>query len=374
MQLLEHDAKARLAAHGVAIPRGVLVASPTDAATAAHSIGGPVAVKAQVPIGGRGRAGAIKLVDPDRAAQAADELLGSTFRGFPVDRVLVEQAIEAVRELYLGITVDPRLRRPVLLLGAAGGIDVEEGADSIARVSFSACRSLRPAQVWLAASRVGIADRAEPLIAIALAVADVFHSERARLVEVNPLVETNDGSFVAADVRIVPASATDAGDTLDPIVRESARLGFDLLLLDEGGDVGLITTGAGASMLLVDLLRAEGLRPINFCDLRTGSLRGDPSRIDFVLSTLAASRGLHAIAVNVFAGVTDLDEFARLLLRALGRRPLGAPVVARVEGRGAQSARWNLADAGLEVAHSLEDLVARVRRRVRVERLSEAAR
>jgi succinyl-CoA synthetase beta subunit len=363
VQLLEHEAKALLGERGVGLPKGALVRSSEEAAEAAIEIGGAVAVKAQIPTGGRGKAGGIKVVERDAAADAAASLLGAEIKGFRVESLLVEEALEIQREFYLGVAADPTRRAPVLLLSASGGIDVEEAAAEIARIPFSSNRSLRPDRVWKAVEEAGIpAEVGKPLVEIAIAVAAVFRATRARIVEINPLALLADGSLVAADVRVIPAESAKADE--DELTRGSHELGFDLIPLDRDGDVGLITTGAGASMMLIDLLHRAGAKPINFCDIRTGSLRGDPARILFVLDALLAAPNLKVVAVNVFAGVTDLDEVAELLLRARDEHTLEAPLVVRFEGRGAAEARERLSAAGIEVASGPEDLVERVARRL----------
>jgi succinyl-CoA synthetase beta subunit len=354
MQLLEHVGKELLEAEGVRTPRGKVASTVEQAVAIANELGGAVAVKAQIPASGRGKAGGVVIVDHTDVAVETQRLLGSDILGHPVGAVLVEEALPAGRELYLAITVDPQSRRPVVLLGREGGVEVEAGADSIARVEWSLGAGLRPHHVWRASEVAGVPpETARRLVGVARSMASLFTRGRYQLVEVNPLVVVGD-HLVAADCRVIPDPA------VSPAARtESQELGFDYLTLDPHGDIGLITTGAGASMLLVDLLTTAGLRPINFCDMRTGSFHGDPTRLIHVIGALTRHRSLTAIAVNVFAGITDLADVAELMELTLeGHRP-DVPIIARVEGRGARAARVVLRRAGVETVTSFEELVER---------------
>jgi succinyl-CoA synthetase beta subunit len=358
---LEHEGKALLAAEGVAIPDGTVARTAADAEAAAARIGGRVAVKAQVPTGGRGKAGGIRVVDASEARSAADGLLGAEVRGFLVNELLIEQALPAARELYAGIAVEPRSRMPVLLIGANGGVDVEEGAETIARVTYQLSRGLRPDHVWTAAAEAGLdAETTRRLVPVAQALSRVFASQRAQLVEANPVLDCGEDGLIAADVRVVRDPALTPESASDARHAESRELGFDYVTIDPQGEVGLITTGAGASMMLIDLLSDAGLKPIDFCDIRTGTMRGDGTRLRFVLEDLVSRPTLKVIAVNVFAGVTDLSEFVGLLLDALDTTAPGVPIVVRVEGRGAEGAREKLAAAGIPAVLSPEELVEQI--------------
>ncbi|WP_033289044.1 ATP-grasp domain-containing protein [Amycolatopsis jejuensis] len=356
-QLLEHEAKTLLAAEGIPCPPGTVVTTAAEAAEAARRLGDRVAVKAQVPIGGRGKAGGVRIVAAGEVAAVADELFSVEVRGFRAAELMVEQALDSRRELYLALLADARTRAPMLLLGAEGGVDVEAG-QSISQVPVRMSAGVLPSTVWRAAEELRLdAETATALVPIAQALWRVFRTSRAELVEINPLLDCPGRGLVAADARVVPDPALRPPPALDDLQRGSRALGFDLVVLDPAGRVGLLTTGAGASMLVADLLTAGGTPPYNFCDLRTGSFRGSTSRLDFALHAFAShAPQLRVIAVNVFAGVTDLDEFSELLLRALATNAL--PVVVRVEGRNADRARKRLADAGIQTAATVEDLVA----------------
>jgi succinyl-CoA synthetase beta subunit len=241
MQLLEHVAKAIVARAGIPIPHGEVATTPDEALSIAEELGGRVVVKAQVPIGGRGRDGGILIVVHGEAGRAAERLLGSTVRGYRVDAVLVEEAIEVVQELYLGVAIRQARRDLVLLLSSAGGVDVEEQASEHAGlVSIPITTGLRPWHVWRAASQAGIDAALVPaLIDYARRAYDLFWQERAELIEVNPLFITPTGGLVAGDVRIIPDAEVDddEDDGLPPEQR------FDFVVLNPEGRVGLVTCG-----------------------------------------------------------------------------------------------------------------------------------
>ena len=355
MQLLEHVAKAIAAEAGIPIPHGEVATTADEAQSIAHELGRRVVVKAQVPIGGRGRGGGILIVEHAEAGRAAEQLLGGTVRGHRVDAVLVEEAIEVVQELYLGVAIRPARRELVLLLSSAGGVDVEEQAGEHAGlVPIPITTGLRPWHVWRAASRAGIeAARVPALIDYARRAYDLFWQERAELVEINPLFVTPTGGLVAGDVRIIPdAELDDADDGLPPEQR------FDFVVLDPEGRVGLVTTGAGGSMHLIDRLSEAGLAPIDFCDLRTGRPRGLVERLSAAFRRLEEMPNLTCIAINFFAGVTILDEVAPVLLDVIRLVTPRVPIVARLEGRGAEAARASLVEIGVRCATSLDELVA----------------
>lgn len=363
MQLLEHEAKRRAADAGLPVPAGSLAADPATACGAAHELGGHVVVKAQVPVKGRGKAGGIvEATSPAAAEAAATRLLGSRLAGHPVETVLVERHIPSVQEVYLAVTIKAEIRRAVLLLGASGGVDVEDRADRIATVPVSTMTGMRPWHVWQAARECELPSNLTRLLPpVARAAYRMFTEHRAAVVELNPLRMTPEGAVVAADVRVVPETALAEPDRGDRWAIAAKEQGFDLVTLNDVGNVALVSTGAGGSLALVDLLAEAGLAPINFCDIRSGGLHGDPGRLRWALRALGQHPRLSCFTVNVFAGITEVVDFARLLVRAVDAERPGVPIVVRVEGRGADEARRVLKEAGLRCAYSLDDLIEKVR-------------
>jgi succinyl-CoA synthetase beta subunit len=350
--LLEWQAKGVLAAAGLRVPRGKLARGAEEARAVAAEIGGPVMVKAQVPSGGRGRAGGVRqALDPGAAASAARALLDQPLLGHRVKSVLVEEALEAERELYLAVSIDYRAGVPVLLLGGAGGVDVETAA----RVEIDPLLGWRAyvARQAVAATRLTL----DGLVEVSRAAYEVFVQHQATLVEINPLLRLADGALVAADARVVvddAAGVFEPDEDDDPTARLKRRYGFDYLELDPDGDIGLIGTGAGGTMLTVDLISRRGGRPINFVDVRTGMIGRDPTRLIAVLDELAGKPNLRVILVSVFGAITDLAVLAATLLDALAARPPRVPVHVRFQGRNEAQARELLSAHGIPCHETLE--------------------
>jgi len=353
MQLLEHEAKRRARALGLAVPKGYIAMSAEAAAMAAFDLGDTVVVKAQVPTGGRSKGGGVFVTSTHEVEAIAQGLLGSLVCGYPVNSVLVEEYVPSDREIYMAIAIDPRRGSAVLMLGLQGGVDVNRHAEKVARVDISVLTGLRDWHVWQAAEACEAdAETTNALIYPAKVSYELFTRHRADLVEINPLLMTKGSQALAADIRIVVPGPDEANDGNLSRTRD----GFDLMELDPQGLVGLLTTGAGASMLLVDVLTEAGLRPINFCDIRTGGLRGSSARLVAALRQLERYPNLACIAVNVFAGITDLAEFTKLLLSAIDECSPSVPVIVRVEGLGAEIARKRIRESGLISARSFDEL------------------
>jgi succinyl-CoA synthetase beta subunit len=343
MILLESDAKAIMAERGIRVPRGVLVRSPSDLPA---DFPLPLMVKAQVPVGGRGKSGGIvAAADAPALERALRRMVGATIRGHLVRECLVEEMATG-RECFIGFALDEASGNVNVLLSANGGVDVEVDARRhmmAERVDFdpAACRdaALRLAVRAPEPMRAAFSDIAPRLVAM-------FFSLDAILVEVNPLFVQPDGSWIAGDAKLcVDDNALARQPGLAALIRsrasaypETARKlasGFDFAVLDADGDVGLVTTGAGLTMQIIDELTARGCRPLNFCDIRTGEFRGDPARLIQVFEILAAAPSIKTILINFFAGITHLGEVARLIVAALEAVPrLAVPITARLIGNG----------------------------------------
>ena len=372
MYLLEHDAKQLLAAAGIPTPAGVLV----DAAAALPALPpGPWVVKAQIAVGGRGKAGGIrKTATPAETKAALAEISGKLIRGLPVRSCRIEQQVGDAQEAYLSLMVDAATAGVRVLLAPQGGVDIEALSTTAGSVRSGVCEP--DAAAVAAAVRSLCADLAEPvrsaLINAGSALAQPFFAHECMLLEINPLFVRADGSWVAGDAKMItddnalerqPAlrALLAARGAAYPEVALKAEHGCDYVVVDRTGDIGLLTTGAGLSMMLIDELRAAGLKPYNFLDVRTGGLRGDPTRLVHVLNWIAEGSHIKVILVNVFAGITDLGEFSRLLLAAIERAPqLKVPVVARLIGNGLETAQRVLGDAGIAVETELAAAVAKV--------------
>ncbi len=343
MMLLEHDAKELLAADGVPVPAGVL-ATAADVELPA-SLAGPWMVKAQVPVGGRGKAGGIKRADTiAELGQTLGVLLGKTIKGQAVRACRIEQCVEGM-ECYLSVSLDASRGRLRVLLSSQGGVDVEAQAGRVlsAEVALAQRETIdaasRLADTIASPARATMVRAAERLIAM-------FFEFEATLLEVNPLFIRPNGSWVAGDLKLViDDNALVRQPRLRDLIQRRADAypdialkmnhGFDFVVVDPDGEIGLVTTGAGLSMQMLDELAERGHPAFNFCDIRTGQLRGDPTRLIHVFRWIAAGRRVRSVLINFFAGITHLGEVAHLLVAALKAVPeLRVPVTARLIGNG----------------------------------------
>jgi succinyl-CoA synthetase beta subunit len=368
--LLEHDAKTLLHAAGIPVPDGCLVESADLAGTSLPP--GPWVVKAQVPAGGRGKAGLVRKVSArGELGSVVAAMLGTRHRGHAVGACRIERAHEAAHEAYVGFMLAPEQGGVRVLCAAHGGVEIETSAEVRSRVVTDDAAAIAQAVRELAQ------DAPEPvrsaLIDAGAKFGALFVARDAVLLEVNPLFVDADAGWCAGDAKMViddnalgrqpEASAllqTRAHAYVETHLK--AKHGFDYVVVDPEGELGLLTTGAGLSMMLIDELRAAGMRPYNFLDVRTGGLRGDASRLVQVLEWIAQGPRVRCVLVNVFAGITHLGEFSRLLVQALGQAPVrDLPIVTRLVGNGLDEARAVLGAAGLAVEPDLDAALALVR-------------
>jgi succinyl-CoA synthetase beta subunit len=372
MLLIEADGKALLRAAGIRTPDGVLVTGPDDAPALPGR--GPWMVKAQAAVGGRGKAGGILRCDTEAAVRAAARrLLVARIKGHDVQCCLVETAIAGSEEYYLSLMIDPVRYGVRSTLLREGGVEVERTADieRHSRVSAPDAAAIAAAIHELASGEPE--PRRNHLAAAGERLAQLFVARELMLAEINPLFVGADGC-VAGDAKLViDLNAVHRQPELAALIARHAAIypdaqrklndGFDYVEVDPEGEIGLVTTGAGLSMMLIDELTARGGRPLNFCDIRTGMLRGNPTRLIRVLEWIAARPSARVVLVNVFAGITDLREFAELLCVALERTPaFRLPLVARLIGNGFAEARGLLAEKRPDIAveEALDAALARV--------------
>ncbi|MEA3152811.1 MAG: hypothetical protein QOK44_400 [Betaproteobacteria bacterium] len=372
MYLLEHDAKYLLAANGVAVPAGCLMESAESIPSDLPS--GPWVIKAQVSAGGRGKAGLIKRASRrEDIAGLTRGMWGATLKGRAVHSLRIEQQVSEASEAYVALLLEGAEGAVRIIMAAEGGMDIETlPADKIRSCVVRAeLGALQSAVRELAASWDG--PRANALREAGEQLARVFLEREAMLVEVNPLFVRKDGSWVAGDAKLVTDdNAIERQPEIKALLerRKSAypeahvklEHGFDYVVVDPDGEIGLLTTGAGLSMMLIDELRQQGLKPYNFLDIRTGGMRGDPARLVSVMQWLAEGRHIKVVLINVFAGITELGEFSKLLVTALDRVPeLHVPVVARLVGNGLSAARVVLERAGIPLHTDLDGAVREVK-------------
>ncbi len=372
MYLLEHDAKQLLARHHIPAPQGCLLLNPSDLSALPP---GPWVVKGQITAGGRGKAGLIKTAGSvtDVSARAAD-IIGKTAKGRSVNAVRVEQQVHDAGEAYVSMMLDPAAAGVRIIMAAQGGMEIEALPRDALKTATAApdVAALTAAAEKLAASFPGAAGKA--LAEAGRAMAAAFLAEEALLIEINPLFVHADGRWLAGDAKFVtddsalprqPQQRALLADTCGAYVETALKdaHGCDYVVVDPDGEIALLTTGAGLSMMLIDEMRGAGLKPYNFLDIRTGGLRGETKRLVNVLKWMREGRQVKVLLINIFAGITELGEFSRLLVSALKDVPeFRVPVVARLVGNGMEAARGVLAEAGITLHSDLDAALAEVRK------------
>ena len=379
MDLYEYQGKQLFARFGIPVSDGILATTAAEARTAATQIGSPVMVKAQVLVGGRGKAGGIKVAaDPDAAEQHAARILGMDIRGHVVRRLWVERASDIEREYYFSITLDRGAKRPLFMLTTAGGIEIEQVAEEtperLARMHIDPLAGFGPAEAAELCAAASIpADEVEQVSEITQAAYRAFVETDAMLVEINPLIVTPDGIVRALDSKYTIddnalfrhpeiAEMRDV-EAADPQERMARERGVNFVKLD-GGDIGTLANGAGLAMSTLDVVaaagRATGHRPANFLDVGGGA---NAEAIATAMEVLLSDTAVRAVLFNVFGGITRGDEVAQGVLTALERLGTTLPIVVRLDGTNADQGLRMLADgapANVHVEKTMLGAAARV--------------
>ena len=358
MKLLEYQAKEVLDSLGIAIPPG-LVARTADEAAAAASRLGPVAVKAQVPVGGRGKAGGIKLAGtPEEARKAAELIIGMDIKGFKVPLVYCEAALEIEREIYLGFTVDRDARANILMLSAKGGMDIEqvaeESPDSIARLYPNPWRGPLDFELAQLAYDAGLGELVRPMTALIKKLYRAIPDYDALTAEINPLVVTKAGDIVAGDAKLeIDDNAAWRHKDLeqrygaliqgDPYEVEAKKRGLTYVSLE--GDIGIIGNGAGLCMSTLDLVQRAGGQAANFCDIGGGA---KAEVVENALAVILMNRRVKGVLINVFGGITRGDEVAKGIITARDNLQMELPLVVRLSGTREEEGREILRRNGIE--------------------------
>jgi succinyl-CoA synthetase beta subunit len=363
MDLLEYQGKQLFRRHGVPVPEGQYAASVEDAVDAAEQLGYPVVIKAQVQIGGRGKAGGIKLAnDPDEAELHADAILGMDIRGFTVHELYVEKASSIADEYYAAIVFDRSAKKPMAMLSRMGGMDVEEVAErdpeAMRMLHVDPLIGFQEFHGRRLAFEAGIAeDLIRPVGAMLGRLYDVFVGEDATLVEVNPLLVTDARDVVALDAKV-----TIDGNALfrhpdvaelrdlsaeDPQERMAQERGLTYVKLD--GNVGILGNGAGLVMSTLDVVAQAGGKPANFLDAGGGS---KAEAITSAVEVILSDDKVRAVLFNIFGGITRCDEVAKGLIEAFGQIEPDVPFVVRLDGTNDEEGRRLLAEAKLPNVHN----------------------
>lgn len=364
MKLHEYQSKAIFANYGIPIPRGRVAENTAEARAIAEELGGRVVVKSQVLVGGRGKAGGIRLAKTaEEAETVAAQLLGMTIKGLAVRRVLVDEAANIETEIYLGITNDRAARKPVIMASAAGGVDIEEIArqspEKIFKVHVDPLLGLREYQARDIAACIDIPrEYWKSFIAITRGLWWAYCETDATLAEINPLVITANHQLIALDGKMViddnalfrrPAIASlrDVDEDTEAEV-EARKHGLAYIQLE--GQIGCMVNGAGLAMATMDMIKLQGGEPANFLDIGGGA---GADKVAAAFRIILSDPKVRAVLINIFGGITRCDEVARGILMAMTDVKSTIPMVVRLAGTNAEEGRNLLRNAQMITAETL---------------------
>ena len=367
MKVHEYQAKALLARFGVAVPRGEVADSPESAREIAKRLGGAVVVKAQIHAGGRGKGGGIRVArDPDEAFERAGAILGMTLvtpqtgpAGRLVRKVLVEEALDLDRELYLGVTLDRSRARPIVIASRSGGMEIEEVAardpSAVVREAVDPSLGMFPFQARRLGFALGLAgDSFQQAVSLIQSLFRAYVGTDATLAEVNPLLVTRSGRVLALDAKMTFDDNAlfrhaDIGEMRDlaeedPLEVEASKFGLNYVKLD--GNVGCMVNGAGLAMATMDLVKLAGGEPANFLDVGGGA---NEEQVKNAFRIILSDRNVRAILINIFGGIMRCDVIAKGVVAAVREMGLSLPVVVRLEGTNVDEGKRILRESGLAV-------------------------
>jgi succinyl-CoA synthetase beta subunit len=364
VKLHEYQSKRIFADHGISIPQGDIATTADQAREIARRLGGPVVIKSQVLVGGRGKAGGVKVAkNADEAEQMADQILGMNIKGLTVEKVLVDEAADIKEEIYLGVVVDRARQLPVIIASAEGGVEIEEVAktnpEAIIRLPVDPNTGLMDYQARNLAFDLGLR-RAfiNQFVGIVKGLYQTFIDTDASLAEINPLVVTGAEKLLAVDGKIVlddnalyrhPQLAELRDVQEEATAEREARLsGLSYVKLD--GEIGCMVNGAGLAMATMDIIKHYGGEPANFLDIGGGA---KADKVAAALRIILSDPKVKAVLFNIFGGITRCDEVAKGILEALKQVQTDIPMVARLVGTNEEEGRRILAEANFPSASSL---------------------
>jgi len=369
MKLYEYEAKQILQKYGLPIPKGVIISSHKEVVSAWEKLGGNVVLKAQVLVGGRGKAGAIKFPESiEEAKQLAQKLFSMKVKGLPVARILVEEKVRIKRELYLGMTFDRSLKRFVIICSPMGGIEIEEIAmshpEAIKVIPIDPFIGVRPYHAMEVCKHLKLKkENYKELSAILFNMYKAAMDHDAELIEFNPLVLTEDGKVMCVDARLnIDDNATFRHMELVSEERmkyelsdeeiEARKYGLSYVKLD--GDIGILGNGAGLVMATMDMVNLYGGKVANFLDIGGGASK---EQIEKGLSILIKDPRLKVLLVNVLGGITRCDEVAKAIVSTIEKFKIKIPMVVRLVGTNEELGREILEEKGIHVLSDMEEAV-----------------
>jgi len=366
MKLHEYQSKQIFAKYGIPIPKGRVAVTADEAKQIAEELGGRVVIKSQVLVGGRGKAGGIRLAkNPAEADSMARQILAMEIKGLPVRKVLVDEAARIDKEIYLGITNDRAARKPVMMASAAGGIDIEDVArtnpEKILKIHIDPLLGLRDYQARDLAGGIDLPrEQWRAFGHICNGLYQAYRDCDATLAEINPLVITADNHLLAVDGKMVLDDNAlfrhpDLADMRDldveaPSEIEARKYGLSFIKLD--GSIGCMVNGAGLAMATMDIIKLKGGEPANFLDIGGGA---SSDKVSAALRILLTDANVKAVLFNIFGGITRCDEVARGIIIALEEVKPRVPMVVRLVGTNAEEGRRILAHANMVTAQTLAD-------------------
>ncbi len=366
MKIHEYQAKAILARYGVPVPRGEVAFTTQEVNEIARRLGGGVSVvKAQIHAGGRGKAGGVKVVkSADEAEAVARDLIGRTLvtyqtgpAGQTVSRLLIEEGLDIDRELYLSLVIDRSTKRPVMMVSAEGGVDIEEVAaktpEKIHRVYVHPGIGLAPFQAQRLAFALGLkGDQVKKATKMMLALYQAFVATDASLLEINPLIVTKSGDLLALDAKMNfddnalfrHADIRDLRDLSeeDPLEVEASKYSLNYIRLD--GNIGCMVNGAGLAMATMDIIKLSGGMPANFLDVGGGATA---EQIRNAFKILMSDTNVKAVLINIFGGILRCDVLAQGVIAAVQELHVPVPIVIRMKGTNVEEGNRMLAESGL---------------------------
>ena len=366
MKLHEYQSKQIFAKYGIPIPKGRVAATASEAKAIAEELGGRVVIKSQVLVGGRGKAGGVKLAkDPEEAEQLATQILAMEIKGLPVRKVLVDEAATIDKEIYFSITNDRAARKPVMIASAAGGMEIEEVAaktpEKIIKLHIDPLLGLRDYQARDIAASIDLPrDYWKDFGKIAMALWRVYTETDASLAEINPLVITKDKRMIALDGKMIiddnamfrHADLAEMRDLDEEVPAETEARKYGLTYIKLEGNIGCMVNGAGLAMTTMDIVKLFGGDPANFLDIGGGA---GADKVAAAMRIILSDTNVKVVLFNIFGGITRCDEVARGILTAMKEVKPKVPMVVRLVGTNAEEGRKLLADAKMITAETLAD-------------------
>ena len=368
MKLHEYQSKRVFAQYGVPIPHGEVASSPAEARAIAEKIGKPVVIKSQVLVGGRGKAGGIKLArTPDEAEEVAGHILGMDIKGLTVKKVLVDEAADIRSEIYLGAVLDRSARRVAIMASSEGGVEIEEVAsqtpEKIITVHVHPLLGMQGYQARQLAYGIGLPkEHIAAFAKIAQSLYRAFVESDASLAEINPLVINGDNQLEAVDGKILlddsalprqkQMAAMRDPDEDSPTETEARQAGLSYIDLD--GEIGCMVNGAGLAMATMDIIKLYGGNPANFLDIGGGA---GAEKVLAALSIILRDARVKAVLINIFGGITRCDEVANGIVEAIDSLHVDVPIVVRMVGVNEDEGRQILAASNLPSANRLSEAV-----------------